>query len=115
MRVEFALALFRPLLDVFSPNNAFMQLCAAIIKIKQIQLAVVQVEPEHTWPSTGPAALEHAQLFFPTLPILLLSPRVGGFSRSYSTFDIGPLINQINADEIEWQAYRPPPPPELPF
>ncbi|PVX36822.1 hypothetical protein [Janthinobacterium sp. 78] len=92
-----------------------MQLCAAIIKIKQIQLAVVQVEPEHTWPSTGPAALVRAQLFFPTLPILLLSQRVGGFSRSYATFDIGPLINQINADEIEWQTYRPPPPPELPF
>jgi hypothetical protein len=92
-----------------------MQLCAAIIKIKQVQLAVVQVEPEHTWPGTGPAALRHAQRFFPALPILLLSPRVGGFSRSYSAFDIGPLINQINADEIEWQACRPPPPPEPPF
>ncbi|MGV8869312.1 MAG: hypothetical protein ACOH2S_20525 [Janthinobacterium svalbardensis] len=92
-----------------------IQVRAAIIKIKQIQLAVVRVEPEHTWPGTGPAALVHAQLFFPTLPILLLSPRVGGFSRSYSTFDIGPLINQINADEIEWQVHRRPPPPELPF
>lgn len=92
-----------------------MQLSAAIIKIKQIQLAVVQVEPEHTWPGTGPDALVHAQLFFPSLPILLLAPRVGGFSRTYSTFDIGRLIYQINADEIEWQTYRPPPLPELPF
>lgn len=92
-----------------------MKLCAAIIKIKQIQLAVVKVELEHTWPSTGPAALVRAQLFFPTLPILLLAPRVGGFSRSYSTFDFGPLIGQINANEIKWQAYRRPPPPELPF
>ena len=92
-----------------------MQLCAAIIKITQIQLAVVQVEPEHTWPTTGPAMLVHAQKFFPTLPILLLSPRVGGFSRSYATFDIGPLIHLINADEIAWKDCRPPPPPELPF
>jgi hypothetical protein len=92
-----------------------VRITAAIIKIKQIQLAVVQVKSECTWPSTGPAALLHAQRFFPTLPILLLSPRVGGFSRSYATFDIAPLINQINADEIEWQAYRPPPLPELPF
>jgi len=92
-----------------------MRLCAAIIKIEQIQLAVVQVEPEHTWPGTGPAALKHAQLFFPTLPIVLLSPRVGSFSRSYATFDIGRLIPHINADEIEWQTYRPPQPPELPF
>lgn len=92
-----------------------MQLCAAIIKIKQIQLAVVRVEPELTWPSTGPAALLHAQRFFPTLPILLLSPRVCGFSRSYASFDIAPLISQINADEIAWQAFRPQPAPELPF
>lgn len=92
-----------------------MQLCAAIIKIKQIQLAVVQVEPEYTWPSTGPAALLRAQRFFPTLPILLLSPRVSGFSRSYSTFDIAPLIHLINADEIAWQAYLRQPPSELPF
>jgi hypothetical protein len=92
-----------------------MQLCAAIIKIKQIKIAVVQVEPEHTWPGTGPAALVRAQLFFPTLPILLLAPRVGGFSRSYATFDIAPLISQINANEIKWQAYRRPPPPKLPF
>jgi hypothetical protein len=92
-----------------------MQLCAAIINIKQTQLAVVRVEPEHTWPSTGPAALVHAQLFFPTLPILLLAPRVGGFSRSYSTFDTAPLIKQINADEIEWQVYRRPSPPKPPF
>lgn len=92
-----------------------MQLCAAIIQIKQIQLAVVQVEPEHTWPSTGPAALLHAQQFFPTLPILLLSPRVGSFSRSYATFDVAPLISQINADEISWRAYRRTPPAELPF
>ena len=92
-----------------------MQLCAAILKIKQIQLAVVRVEPEHTWPSTGPAALLHAQQFFPTLPILLLSPRVGSFSRSYATFDIAPLISQINANEITWRRYRRPPPPILPF
>ena len=92
-----------------------MQLCAAIITIKQVQLAVVQVEPEHTWPGTGPAALRHAQRFFPTLPILLLSPRVSGFSRSYSAFDIAPLIHLINAEEIAWQAYLRQPPSELPF
>ena len=92
-----------------------MQLCAAIIKIKQIQLAVVQVESENTWASTGPAALMRAQTFFPTLPILLLSPRVGGFSCSYAAFDIAPLIGQINADEIEWQVHRRPTAPEPSF
>lgn len=92
-----------------------MQLCAAIINIKQIQLAVIQVDPEHTWPTTAPAVLMHAQRYFPTLPILLLAPRVGGFSRSYATFDIAPLIHLISADEIAWQNYRRTPPVELPF
>lgn len=92
-----------------------MQLCAAIIQVKQVQLAVVRVEPIHTWPETGPAALEHAQQFFPTRPILLLSPRVGGFSRSYAEFDIDSLIPHINADEIDWQLHELPPEPELPF
>ncbi|PHV25836.1 hypothetical protein CSQ93_21710 [Janthinobacterium sp. BJB426] len=96
-------------------HNAFMQLCAAIINIKQTQLAVVQVEPEHTLPTTAPAALMRAQRYFPTLPILLLSPRIGDFSRSYATFNITPLIGHINADEIAWRVCEPPASPEPPF
>lgn len=92
-----------------------MQLCAAIIKVKHMHMAVVQVEPEHTWPTTGPAMLAHARQFFPTHPILLLAPRVGGFSRSFAEFDVGPLIMYINANEIEWQLHERPPEPELPF
>lgn len=95
--------------------DASLQLCAAIIEVKQIHMAVVRVDAEHTWPTTGPTLLAHARQFFPTHPVLLLSPRVGGFSRSFAEFDVGPLIDQINVDEIVWQTYRPPPPPEPPF
>lgn len=95
--------------------DASSQVCAAIITVKQMQIAVVRVEPEHTWPSTGPAMLRHARQFFPTRPILLLSPRIGGFSRSFAEFDVGPLISQINANEIDWQLHEQAPEPELPF
>ena len=93
-----------------------MPFYAAIITAKNIRLAVVRVAPEHTWPDTGNAMLQRAQKFFPAHPIALLSPRVGGFSCSYATFDLTQLIKYINDDEIAWQACElTPPEQELPF
>jgi hypothetical protein len=80
---------------------------AAIITIKQVTLAVVLVDLESTYPASGAAMLQRAQLYFPTLPILLLTPRVGGFSRSYATFELDQLMSEINADTIMWQEYGP--------
>lgn len=51
--------------------------------------------------------LQLAQPVFPTLPILLLTPRVGGFSRSYATFNVDQLIPEINADTLEWRDFSP--------
>jgi hypothetical protein len=82
-----------------------MYLRAALITIKQVTLAVVQVDPESTYPVPGAVMLQRAQLIFPTLPIVLLSPRVGGFSRSYATFELNHMIGAINADEIDWREY----------
>ncbi|QDG69388.1 hypothetical protein [Janthinobacterium tructae] len=92
-----------------------MQYTSAIIRVNRLTLAAILVDPDQTYPTPGARLILQAQRYFPTYPIILLSPRVGGFSRSYAAFDIAPLIGQINADEIEWQAYRPPPAPELPF
>lgn len=96
--------------------HLLMQLRAAIITVKQITLAVVLVDDESTYPSAGDAMLQRAQLIFRALPIVLLAPRVGGFSRSYATFDLTCIIPLLNADEIVWQHYtlRPPDDP-LPF
>lgn len=85
-------------------HNAVMPFYVDIITAKNIRLAVVRVAPEHTWPTTGAAMLKRVQAFFPTLPIALLSPRVGGYSCSYATFDLTQLIKYINDDEIAWQA-----------
>ncbi|MGK5080491.1 hypothetical protein [Janthinobacterium sp. HLX7-2] len=102
--------------SIMPTNNAVAPFYGAIITVKNIRLAVVRVAPEHTWPVTGAAMLKCAQAFFPTLPIVLLSPRVGGFSRSYATFDLTQLIKHINADEIAWHACElTPPEHELPF
>ncbi|MBY0237886.1 MAG: hypothetical protein K2X55_01080 [Burkholderiaceae bacterium] len=85
-----------------------MQLRAAIITVKRITLAVVQVEPEQTYPEPANAVLLQAQQIFTALPIMLLAPRIGGFSRSYATFNVDSLISEINADTIDWQKHSPP-------
>lgn len=94
-----------------------MQLRAAIINVRQITLAVVQVTPDQTYADAASYMLQRAEQIFTTLPILLLAPRVSGFSRSYATFDLDQLIPEINADEILWQHYtlRPPEDCDPPF
>lgn len=84
-----------------------MHFRAAIITIKKIRLAVVLVDLESTYPAAGAALLQRAQLVFPTLPIILLSPRISGFSRSYATFELDHLVTSINADKIRWRTYAP--------
>lgn len=84
-----------------------MPLRAAIITVKHINLAVVLVDPESTHPATAAPILRHAERVFPTLPILLLAPRVQGFSPSYATFQYDSLIGEINADAIDWQPCWP--------
>ncbi|SDF79983.1 MULTISPECIES: hypothetical protein [unclassified Duganella] len=43
-----------------------------------------------------------------TLPMMLLSPRIGGFSRSFAHFDTTNIIKHINTDEIDWRRMVPP-------
>ena len=69
---------------------------------------MVLVDIESTYPAVGGALLQRAQPYFPTLPIILLSPRVSGFSRSYATFDLDHLVVDLNADTLNWQDHLPP-------
>lgn len=80
-----------------------MRFLSAILTTNRITLAVILVDPHSTYPAPGAAILAHAQRYFPTLPILLLSPRVDGFSRSFAHFDTTNIIKHINADLIDWQ------------
>jgi len=98
-----------------------MQLCAAIVHIKQIRLALVQVDPEQTYPAPAEALLEQIQSAFP-FPIVLVSPRIQGFSRTFAHFQVDKLLPHINTDEISWATFdltRPHwlvgPEPDLPF
>jgi hypothetical protein len=90
---------------------------AAIISVKGIRLAVVLVDAEATYPAAAQAVLRCAEQVFPSLPIVLVSPRVNGFSRNYATFNIDSLIGDINADLIRWHDYKVPEPDarSLPF
>lgn len=77
-----------------------MLLNAAIITIKRITLAAVLVDIESTYPAPGAALILAAQPYFPTLPILLISPRIAGFSRTFAMFELDQLVPHINADLI---------------
>lgn len=75
--------------------------------MKGIRLAAVLVDAESTYPAPAQAMLRRAGQVFPTLPILLLSSRIGGFSHSYAAFNADRLLPHINTDKIRWRNYRP--------
>lgn len=94
-----------------------MELTAAVITIRQLTLAVVLVPPHATYPEPGARLIAEAQRVFPTLPIMLVSPREGGFSRTCAHFDVTGLLGDIDTDRIAWRRYTAPVPaePPLPF
>lgn len=89
---------------------------AAIITIKNITLVAVLVDIESTYPAPGDAMIRRAQPYFPSLPILLISPRIDGFSRTFAAFELDQLVPHLNADLIAWIAHSlPVDDGELPF
>lgn len=91
-----------------------MELTAAVLTIRQLTLAVILVPPDSTYPAPGARLVADAQRIFPTLPILLVAPRVGGFSRTYAHFDVTALVDDIDTDRIAWRRYAAPVAEELP-
>ncbi|KQQ40258.1 hypothetical protein ASF61_05625 [Duganella sp. Leaf126] len=81
------------------------ELTAAILTIGRLTLAVVLVPADSTYPEPGARLVAEAQRVFPTLPIMLVSPREGGFSRSYAQFDTTNLVGAIDTDRIAWRRY----------
>lgn len=93
-----------------------MQYLAAVITVSQVPLAAILVDPDQTYPAPGSRLIAQAQRYFPTLPIILVSPRVSAFSRSFAHFDTTNIIKHINTDEIDWRpAVLPTESDELPF
>lgn len=83
-----------------------MQYPAAIIAFDRITLAAILAEPDQTYAVPGARLIAEAQRYFPTLPIILVSPRISGFSRSFADFDTTNIIKHINTDEIDWRPAR---------
>ncbi len=93
-----------------------MQYLSAVFTVDRVALAAILVDPELTYPAPGGRLIAEAQRYFPTLPIILVSPRVAGFSRSFAHFDTTNIIKHINTDQIDWQpAGLPAEINELPF
>lgn len=63
-----------------------MQYLASVLRLDRIALAAILVDPGQTFPESGARVIADAQRHCPTLPIILLSPRIGGFSRSFAHF-----------------------------
>jgi hypothetical protein len=80
-----------------------MQYKSAVITINRVTLAALLVDADLTYPAPGARLIADAQRYFPALPIILVSPRAGGFSRSFAHFDTTNIIKHINTDEIDWQ------------
>lgn len=93
-----------------------MQYLSAVITVNRLTIAAILVDPGQTYPAPGASLVAEAHRYFPTLPIILLSPRIGGFSRSFAHFDTTNIIQYINTDEIDWRpAVLPAESEELPF
>lgn len=83
-----------------------MELTATVITIRHLTLAVILAPIDCTYPEPGARLIAAAQRVFPTLPIMLVSPRQGGYSRTYAHFDTTNLVDDIDTDRIAWRRYR---------
>lgn len=69
--------------------------CKAAIVIMGSPRAVVLVTNEQTFPTPGAAIIRDAQRYFPTMPIMLIAPRVDGFSATFALWDTTGLGRQL--------------------
>jgi len=74
---------------------------SAILKLGRAKVAAFLVEPDLTYPAPGAAYIAQVRHLHPTLPIMLIAPRVQGFSRTYAVFELK-SAHEINADTVEW-------------
>ena len=74
----------------------------ATVNILNVRLALVLVDPEFTYPLQAQKMLQYVQRALCATPIILLSPRILGYSRAYATFNIDAFLKSINVNEIVW-------------
>lgn len=92
-----------------------MTYTAAIVTIMGSPRAVILVADEDARPTPGADIIYDAQRYFPTMPIMLIAPRVDGFSRTFALWDTAGLGRQIDTRTITWKEFDLPPEPDLPF
>lgn len=85
-----------------------MKFTAAVISVRKLTLAAILVTPEQTYPEPGARLVAEAQRVFPALPILLIAPTEGGFSRSFAHFDTADIVAHLDTRTIAWRPYATP-------
>ncbi len=88
---------------------------AAIVTILGSPRAVILVSNEEVYPSPGMMIIRAAEQYFPTMPIMLIAPRVDGFSKTFALWDTSGLGRELDTRTLDWRQVELPPEPELPF
>lgn len=92
-----------------------MSYTATIVTILGSPRAVILVTNEQTFPTPGRTIIQDAQRYFPTMPIMLIAPRVSDFSATFALWDTAGLGRTLDTRQLEWQVFELPPEPGLPF
>lgn len=90
----------------------------ASLRLLGSEIGIALVDEEFILPHRAQSMLQFLQPAYPTLPIMLLTHRLRGYSKTYAWFDIDKLAMIINADVVPWDALPPSWPPKeatLPF
>jgi hypothetical protein len=77
----------------------------AIIQVQNIRFALVLANDDCTYSCRAQQVFDLVQIDLPSLPIIILAPRIQGYSRAYSTFNIDKILPSIDVNEIVWSKY----------
>ena len=77
----------------------------AIIEVQGISFALVLTNDDCTYSCKAQHVLDLVQIDLPPLPIIIIAPRIQGYSKAYSTFNIDKILPLIDVNEIVWSAY----------
>ena len=77
----------------------------ALLRVNRVRLALVLANETCTYHYKAQQVLNIAQLDLPPLPIIIVAPRVQGYSRAYATFNIDEILPKLDVTQIAWSTH----------
>lgn len=77
----------------------------AIVQVRSISFVLVLANDDCTYSRKAQQIFDLVQIDLPSLPVIILAPRIQGYSRAYSTFNIDKILPSIDVNEIAWSEY----------